>query len=61
MTNYPICPYCGDIDRDAWELDLMDGQRYEHDCLACERTYMVTCHVSIAYTSEAIDWQEQTP
>lgn len=52
--DYPICPYCGDVDRDAWELDLTDEQTYEHECPACDKVYMITCHVSIAYTSAAI-------
>jgi len=51
--DYPICPYCGYVEIDAWELELTDDES-EHDCSNCERIYLITRNVSVTYTSKAI-------
>lgn len=48
------CPYCGHKDRDSWEFGGDEGSAEEQECGECERTFMVTRHVSITYTSEPI-------
>ena len=47
----PVCPYCGHIERDAWELDLEDEEDCEIECNRCEMEYIVSLHVSISYST----------
>ena len=40
-TRNPICPYCGNVERDAWEIDFGpygEGDT-EIDCCRCEKIY----------------------
>jgi hypothetical protein len=47
----PVCPYCSQTYGDPCELDLEDEGSTEIECLNCERTYSVTAHVSVHYSS----------
>lgn len=50
-TYLPVCPYCGDADRDAWLLDFDGDGSIETDCGACGNTYIVARHASIEYST----------
>ena len=52
-TDQPTCPYCGYVERDAWEIDFegIDGD-VEHSCASCGEDYMLTRNAIITYTSE---------
>lgn len=54
-TNQPICPYCGNRERDAWEIDFsgLDGDT-EHTCGSCGEDYFLSREVDIYYTSKPI-------
>ena len=49
-TDYqddPVCPHCGKIQSDAWELS--DGGEY--DCDHCEEDYVLSRHVEVTYST----------
>lgn len=52
-TNDPICPYCGDVKRNAWELNF--GPGIEGDivvtCGSCGEEYHCERNAIIYYTS----------
>ena len=48
---YPICPYCGQEDRDAWKIDFM-GDIAESHCGQCGLAYQVTRYVSVDYSTK---------
>ncbi len=55
-TEQPICPHCGHVERDAWEIDFGG---YEGDtetaCGSCGRDYFVSRHCSVTYSTRAIE------
>lgn len=57
----PICPYCGHVKRDAWELHLAgDGATTEIDCGKCDETYEVCMNVEVSYTTGPVVAQPQS-
>ncbi len=48
----PICPFCGHVVGDAWELELDDEQSTEVECDECEREFTVTASVSVDYSTK---------
>lgn len=54
-TLEPICPYCGNEESDAWEINFggIDGET-EHDCGSCGETYFVQRNAIITYTTKAL-------
>jgi len=59
--NYPVCPHCGHVDRDWWDVspprDVHDGAEWETECGTCEKPYTVRVHETITFDTEA----EATP
>lgn len=56
-TDDPVCPYCGYVERDAWEIDFgpgLDGD-CEVACSDCGRDYVVIRNCSVSYTTRAIE------
>lgn len=58
----PVCPYCGNRERDAWEIDFggMEGDT-ETDCGSCGRAYRVSRHVTIYYTTHPLPDDKEAP
>ena len=52
MTDQPVCPHCGHIEQDAWEIDFggCDGST-EVTCNSCGEEYFLTRMVSFYYKS----------
>lgn len=46
----PVCPFCGYVARDAWEIGDGEGET-EHDCGNCERPYLVYRHIEVTYST----------
>lgn len=46
-----VCPYCGHVDYDCWELTAEDDETY---CGSCGRTFRYSRHVSVTYSSHPI-------
>jgi hypothetical protein len=47
-TPAPVCPYCGHVEKDAWEIS---EHANEHDCNACGETMFIDRHVSVSYST----------
>lgn len=47
----PICPYCGHVERDAWEISFQTDDCITHACNSCGEDYTLTRHVSVSYSS----------
>ncbi len=60
FTDNPICPHCGDEDRDAWELDLGPGLEGtgEVECVACGKEFSVSRMATITYTTRKLKAKE---
>lgn len=46
----PVCPHCGHVMKDAWELGEPERTR-EVDCGACDEPYLVSGHVSVTWST----------
>ena len=55
FTPSPVCPYCGHVERDAWEIDFGSSETATVFCGACGRGYVVLQHISITYTTSKSD------
>jgi hypothetical protein len=53
-TREPVCPYCGYVFRNAWELNFDEGLegQTETDCGECERPLKIWRNVSISYSTK---------
>ncbi len=50
-TEEAVCPYCGAVQTDSWELS--DNDKIE--CCHCEKTFYVGRDVTVTYTTHCID------
>lgn len=61
LQENPVCPHCGHIERDAWEIDFgpgLDGDT-EIECERCEKVYRCDKTVTIRYTSCATEARKE--
>ncbi len=52
-----ICPYCGYVEQDVWELDFgagFDGDA-EVTCAACGEEYHAERHCAVSYSTRMMD------
>jgi len=57
VTHIPICPHCGHpycMQGDG-ELDFDESERREFECPACEKAFVTTRLVNIAYVTEVTE------
>ncbi|MFA6168630.1 MAG: hypothetical protein WC700_18555 [Gemmatimonadaceae bacterium] len=54
LNDWPVCPHCGHVDRDAWEYGMHDGNTTEVECGSCDGTYSVECCISVRYTTAEV-------
>lgn len=47
-TEEVVCPHCGHVSGDSWELDGEDGEGF---CDVCNASYRWIRHVSVAYST----------
>ena len=55
-TDNPVCPYCGHVERDAWEIDFgpgLDGDA-ETFCGMCGKDYFVSRNTFVSYSTKKI-------
>lgn len=52
-TSDPVCPHCGHVERDAWEMDFGPGLEGDTTvtCGACDEEYRCERNATIYYTS----------
>ena len=54
-TTFPICPYCGNVDRDAWEIQPEESEfDGTTECGNCGKEMKISRHCQITYCTEAI-------
>ena len=51
-TENPVCPYCGYVETDAWEIDFGHGDA-EVSCSSCGKDYLCSTTVVVTYTTTA--------
>lgn len=52
--NECVCPYCGDVNADSWELGTGGEEDGETECGSCGRPYTYQRHVSVSYSTHPI-------
>ncbi len=50
-TFVPVCPYCGAIQRDAWEIPFAGDEGIEMDCDRCGKPIWIERYVSVEYST----------
>lgn len=53
LLDQPVCPHCGHVERDAWEIDFgpgLDGDTV-HTCGSCGEEYEVSREVTVYYST----------
>lgn len=52
----PVCPHCGQIERDAWEIDFGGGAEGDAEvtCGSCGEDYHVCREIDVYYTSSPL-------
>lgn len=56
-SEQPICPHCGSVERDAWEINFgpgLDGDT-THTCGSCGEDYFLERIVIVNYSSSIIE------
>lgn len=52
-TRQAVCPYCGDVDEESYELGGHKPRDYgDAECESCGRFYHWRRHVSVKYSTE---------
>lgn len=59
-TDNPVCPYCGYVCGDTWELDFGTSEETTVTCCECERDYIVSAHFSVNYSTRKSETKETT-
>lgn len=56
LTDEPMCPYCGHVEEDAWEIDFGPGIEgdTETSCNECGRNYQVSRTCTVYYSTQAM-------
>lgn len=54
FTNNAVCPYCGYVDKDSWELSDNDD---ETQCASCDKVYSYKRNVSITYSTKKMKYE----
>jgi hypothetical protein len=53
-----ICPWCGSVHDDEWDMGLDEDDFHEVECGECERIFFATVNIEVSYTTRR---QEQEP
>lgn len=57
-TTYPVCPYCGYLDRDSWKLPFVGIEdTTTSKCIGCEMEYQVERNISVSYSTQKLNHQ----
>ena len=56
-NDFPVCPYCGYEEPDAWEMFLRPDLEDEGEvsCGKCEKDYYCIREVSVYYTTQPLE------
>lgn len=53
-TEEPVCPHCGHIIKDAWDIQFRNQLSEQYQCGACEERFDIRQNVSITYTTSKV-------
>lgn len=58
-TEYPTCPYCGEVDQDWWDGCGLDGDGAKDTtaCPSCGKKYKRIMCLETTFTTEKIEEQ----
>lgn len=56
-NDHPVCPYCGHVEYDAWEIDFghEDNASIDFPCPSCDKEYLLERSIIVSYTTAPID------
>ena len=60
-THAPVCPHCGHVERDAWEINfdgVLEGDT-THSCASCGEDYFLSREITVTYSSVRINEAER--
>ena len=52
-----ICPYCGCVDKNCWELGGGEDEDGETDCGSCGKTFVWHRDITVEYTGKPMPEQ----
>ena len=58
-TDNIVCPYCGHVDSDSWEVFDISEESKTIDCNSCGKEFFVNQNISVSYTSKPLAEQPQ--
>ena len=60
-TAFAVCPYCGYVEIDSWELNLGPGLEGdgEMSCASCGEEFCVSRHCIVTYSTKAVSNEEK--
>jgi hypothetical protein len=58
-NSHAVCPYCGYVDYESYELEGDDGECSIVDCCNCERQYRYIRHIDVSYSTSKINWLDE--
>lgn len=47
----PVCPHCGEICGDAWEIDFNQSECAVVECGKCGKEYSICRDISVTYST----------
>jgi uncharacterized Zn-finger protein len=53
-NDQPVCPYCGCVYADAFELGLDDDESTEVECVECDKEFRIHAEISVSYSTDPI-------
>jgi len=56
LTPQPVCPHCGHVEHDAWEMNFGDGLDGDgtFSCASCGDDFFCSREVTVYYTTAKV-------
>jgi len=54
-TNEIVCPYCGHVYKDSWEIFFNSGDSAGLECRECELEFDAERYVSVTYNTSKVE------
>ena len=59
-TGEIVCPYCGKVFTDSWEVDSREEDLGEIECMTCWNTFKAERNIAISYSTDIINKDKRT-
>lgn len=50
-TDELVCPHCGHVHSDSWEMNSGDEGDWDMECHECDETFDAQRHVTVKYST----------